>query len=81
MTDARLARVVIVRGEFGGLCAAFALGHQPVQVIVVDRKNYHLFQPFLLWHEDWAPYAPGSKAVEEALEIRNRMLSAFEKAQ
>ena len=39
--------VVIVGGGFGGMYAAFELDHQPVRVTVVDRQNYHLFQPFL----------------------------------
>ena len=148
MIDTRLARVVIVGGGFGGLYAAFTLGRKPVQITVVDRKNYHLFQPFLyqvataglspgdiaqpirhilqdfpnvtvlmaevasvglaerqilmadgsslpydflimaagashsyFGHEDWATHAPGLKTIEDALEIRKRILSAFEKAE
>lgn len=42
-------RVVIVGGGFGGLQAAKALGRTPVQVTVIDRNNYHLFQPLLYW--------------------------------
>ncbi|HEX6924057.1 MAG TPA: NAD(P)/FAD-dependent oxidoreductase [Longimicrobiaceae bacterium] len=40
-------RVVIVGGGFGGLYAARALRNAPVQVTVIDRRNYHLFQPLL----------------------------------
>src|SRR5690348_2909979 len=40
-------RVVIVGGGFGGLYAAQALGKAPVQVTLIDRRNYHLFQPLL----------------------------------
>lgn len=40
-------RVVIVGAGFGGLEAAKALRHVPVQVTVVDRWNHHLFQPML----------------------------------
>jgi NADH dehydrogenase len=40
-------RVVIVGGGFAGLYAAKALGRAPVDVTVVDRTNYHLFQPML----------------------------------
>ncbi len=40
-------RVVIVGGGFGGLAAAKALGKAPVQVILIDRTNHHVFQPLL----------------------------------
>src|SRR5580658_7936383 len=40
-------RVVIVGGGFGGLSAAVGLGRAPVDVKLVDRCNYHLFQPLL----------------------------------
>ncbi len=39
--------VVIVGAGFGGLNAARALRRAPVQVVLVDRNNYHLFQPLL----------------------------------
>ena len=41
------ARVVIVGGGFGGLAAAKALKNAPVEVILIDRTNHHLFQPLL----------------------------------
>src|SRR6266436_6145476 len=40
-------RVVIVGGGFGGLAAARALRRAPVEVILIDRTNHHLFQPLL----------------------------------
>ncbi len=40
-------RVVIVGGGFGGLFAAKFLRRAPVQVTLIDRRNYHLFQPLL----------------------------------
>ena len=40
-------RVVIVGGGFGGLAAAKALRKAPVQVILIDRTNHHVFQPLL----------------------------------
>ena len=40
-------RVVIVGGGFGGLCAARELRRPPFSVILVDRRNHHLFQPLL----------------------------------
>src|SRR5947199_8286464 len=43
----RQPRVVIVGGGFGGLYAARALRDLPLDVTLVDRINYHLFQPLL----------------------------------
>jgi len=40
-------RVVIIGAGFGGLSAAKALADAPADVVVVDRHNYHLFQPLL----------------------------------
>lgn len=40
-------RVVIVGAGFGGLMAARGLARAPVDVVVIDRHNYHLFQPLL----------------------------------
>src|ERR1700752_5088280 len=40
-------RVVILGGGFGGLSAARKLKNAPVDVTLVDRCNYHLFQPLL----------------------------------
>jgi NADH dehydrogenase len=140
--------VVIVGGGFGGLNAAKALRGQPVRVTLLDRHNYHLFQPLLYqvataalspgdiaspirWifrhspnvrvllgdvtsidvasrrlamadggtvdydflivaagsshtyfgHDEWAGPAPGLKTLEDALEIRRRVLMAFECAE
>jgi NADH dehydrogenase len=39
--------VVIIGGGFGGLYAAKALGNAPVQVTLIDKRNFHLFQPLL----------------------------------
>ena len=141
-------RVVVIGGGFGGLHAALGLAKLPVDVTVVDRKNYHTFQPLLyqvalavlspadiaqpirsilrnhknievlmdealsfdaeahrvtlksgavlvydylilatgsthsyFGHEDWAKLAPGLKTVEDATEIRRRVLLAFELAE
>jgi putative oxidoreductase len=142
-----LPRVVIVGAGFGGLRCAQALRDVPVAVTLIDRTNYHLFQPLLyqvataalspgdiatparqifrnapstrpllgtvasvdtvrqmvstqngetpydflvlatgathsyFGKEAWAPFAPGLKRVEDALEIRRRILTAFERAE
>jgi NADH:ubiquinone reductase (H+-translocating) len=140
-------QVVIVGAGFGGLRAARALKHADVRVTVIDRRNYHLFQPLLyevataglspndiaypiravlrgqkntrvflaevvaidtkrrkvvlqdgeveydylilatgarhsyFGHSEWETYAPGLKSIEDALEIRRRILLAFEMAE
>jgi NADH:ubiquinone reductase (H+-translocating) len=147
MTGQSIPRVVIVGAGFGGLNAAQALAHLPVQIIVIDRQNFHTFQPLLyqvataglspgeiaapirsilrshkniavfmaevsgfdlarrvvktsdseipydylivaagaahsyFGHDEWEPYAPGLKTIEDALEIRRRVLLAFELAE
>jgi NADH:ubiquinone reductase (H+-translocating) len=140
-------RVVIVGAGFAGLNAAQIVAKSPVQVTLIDRKNFHTFQPLLyqvataglspgeiaapirsilrshknvevlmgevtgfnlerrivetgdaeipydylivaagaghsyFGHEDWEPFAPGLKTIEDALEIRRRVLLAFELAE
>src|SRR5499426_154954 len=46
-SDARVPRVVIVGGGFGGLYAALGLARAAVTVTLVDKRNYHLFRPML----------------------------------
>lgn len=140
-------RIVIVGGGFGGLNAVQSLRGAAVDVTLVDRRNFHLFQPLLyqvatgglspsniavplrsivrrqqncrvlmadvvgfdlsmkvvklaegelsydslivasgsqtgyFGHSDWAERAPGLKSIEDALEIRRRILSVFEAAE
>ena len=45
--DESLPRVVIIGGGFGGLNAAKALSNEAVEVLLVDRNNFHKFQPLL----------------------------------
>jgi NADH dehydrogenase len=139
--------VVIIGAGFGGLNAAVHLRRAPVEVTVIDRRNYHLFQPLLyqvataalspaqiatpirhilsrqkntfvlmervieidrksrevvtdlsripfdyliiatgarhhyFGHEAWERFAPGLKKIDEATEIRGRILTAFELAE
>ncbi len=54
----QLPRVVIVGGGFGGLAAAKALRRAPVEVILIDRNNHHVFMP-LLYQVATAVLAPG----------------------
>lgn len=142
-----LPRVVIVGAGFGGLSCAAALSRARVAVTLIDRANYHLFQPLLyqvataslspgdvaapvrplfrhafntdvlygtvtrvdvasrtvllgekripydylvlatgaahgyFGHDEWSAHAPGLKRIEDATEIRRRLLTAFEKAE
>jgi len=55
-------RVVIVGGGFGGLYAAKALRGAPVEVTLVDRRNFHLFQP-LLYQVATGSLSPGEIAA------------------
>jgi uncharacterized membrane protein YphA (DoxX/SURF4 family) len=42
-----MPHVVIVGAGFGGMACAAGLRHEPVRVTLIDRENYHLFQPLL----------------------------------
>jgi len=148
MAAPSVPRVVILGGGFGGLSAAKALRHAPVDVLLIDRRNHHVFQPLLyqvataglspgdiaspirwilrkqrnarVWlaevtrvdperrlvhladgstapydylivatgaahayfgHDEWRGHAPGLKTLEDALDIRRRVLLAFERAE
>ena len=54
-------RVVIIGAGFGGLWAARALAHAPVEVLLIDRRNHHVFSP-LLYQVATAALAPGDIA-------------------
>jgi len=140
-------RVVILGGGFGGLSAAQDLKGAPVEVTLIDRCNYHLFQPLLyqvatgplspaniasplrnilkgqknvrvllaeatridagnhrvilkdgevaydtlivatgsshqyFGHDEWEKFAPGLKTIDDATDMRRRILLAFEAAE
>ena len=40
-------KVVIIGAGFGGLAAALQLAREPVEIVIIDRQNHHLFQPLL----------------------------------
>src|SRR5215470_4852055 len=71
-TDSRqqYPRVVIVGAGFGGLSAVKRLARAPFEITVVDRHNYHLFQP-LLYQVATAALSPGDIAAP----IRNVLRS------
>src|SRR6185312_1136817 len=54
-------RTVIIGGGFGGLYAARALKHENLSVTLVDRRNFHLFQP-LLYQVATVALSPGEIA-------------------
>src|SRR5258708_14032422 len=60
--------VVIVGGGFAGLSAAKALRKAPVEIVLIDRTNHHLFQP-LLYQVGTSVLTPGQIAAP----IRGRL--------
>lgn len=65
----RLPRVLIVGAGFAGLAATTALKHAAVRVTIVDRRNYHLFQP-LLYQVATAALSPADIAQPKRASIR-----------
>src|SRR5262252_4900343 len=55
-------RVVILGGGFGGLLAAQKLKRAPVEVKLIDRRNFHLFQP-LMYQVATGSLSPGEIAA------------------
>jgi NADH dehydrogenase len=64
-------RVVILGGGFGGLYAARALRRAPVDVTLIDRRNFHLFQP-LLYQVATGSLSPGEIAAPLRAVLRNQ---------
>src|SRR5262249_39028108 len=56
------SKVIIIGGGFGGLSAAQALQSTPVEITLIDRRNYHLFQP-LLYQVATGSLSPGDIAA------------------
>ena len=64
-------RAVIIGGGFGGLYAARALKHEQVSVTLVDRRNFHLFQP-LLYQVATGALSPGEIAAPLRVLLRKQ---------
>jgi NADH:ubiquinone reductase (H+-translocating) len=70
-------RIVIVGGGFAGLAAAHALRHADAEVVLVDRRNHHIFQP-LLYQVATAVLSPAEIAAPiRQLEVKQRNLSVL----
>ena len=67
-----LPHVVIIGAGFGGIACAKSLRHVPVKVTLIDRHNYHLFQP-LLYQVATGNLSPGDIAIS----IRSIFLDQF----
>jgi NADH dehydrogenase len=78
-------RIVVVGGGFGGLQAVKALSHAPAEVTLIDRHNYHLFQP-LSYQVATGALSPGDIAMplrhifrrQEHVEVLLGQVSAFD---
>ena len=62
MPNAQRAKIVIIGGGFAGIAAARTFKGEPVDVVVIDRSNHHVFQP-LLYQVATATLAPSDIAV------------------
>src|ERR1700720_1869634 len=70
-------RVVIIGGGFAGIAAAHALRRADAEVILIDRRNHHIFQP-LLYQVATAVLSPAEIAAPiRQLEVKQRNLSVL----
>src|SRR5262245_21594002 len=70
MDDKAKTRVVIIGAGFGGLMAAQTLARYPVHITLIDRQNFHTFQP-LLYQVATAGLSPGEIAAPIRWIMRN----------
>src|SRR5271169_761532 len=70
-------RVVIVGGGFAGIAAAHALRHAHAEVVLIDRRNHHIFQP-LLYQVATAVLSPAEIAAPiRQIEAKQRNVIVF----
>jgi NADH dehydrogenase len=70
-------RIVIIGGGFAGIAAAHALRHADADVVLIDRRNHHIFQP-LLYQVATAVLSPAEIAAPiRQLEVKQRNLSVL----
>jgi NADH dehydrogenase len=70
-------RVVIVGGGFAGIAAAHALRHADVEIVLIDRRNHHIFQP-LLYQVATAVLSPAEIAAPiRQIEAKQRNLTVL----
>ena len=70
-------RVVIIGGGFAGIAAARALRHADVEVVLIDRRNHHIFQP-LLYQVATAVLSPAEIAAPiRQLEVKQQNLNVL----
>ena len=70
-------RIVIVGGGFAGLAAAHALRRADAEIVLIDRRNHHIFQP-LLYQVATAVLSPAEIAAPiRQLEVKQRNLSVL----
>jgi NADH dehydrogenase len=70
-------RVVIVGGGFAGIAAAHALRHADVEIVLIDRRNHHIFQP-LLYQVATAVLSPAEIAAPiRQMEVKQRNVTVL----